>query len=192
MEQYKSKDFGTITKTNDDNKDIENNIIIKHQTKNKKSIRNRKISNRNCNDGDFIRNSDERNRLLALAQRNFLINRCGITASIYGSFYINKLLTDTDRKKYPNLHDIEKELSKDLFQLNNNNCNYCKINNSVKVPPSAPPPQQYTKQQIQPFHIEQLNNDRNIIVKSVNVSKPISRKNKLKNIRKNKKDLKTK
>ncbi|XP_053681208.1 tubulin polyglutamylase TTLL13-like [Anopheles nili] len=49
---------------------------------------------------DQIADYEERERMALLGQRDFLIRTCGLVQSMYINFHRNKLLTDSDRRKY--------------------------------------------------------------------------------------------
>uniref|UniRef100_A0A182MUV6 Uncharacterized protein n=1 Tax=Anopheles culicifacies TaxID=139723 RepID=A0A182MUV6_9DIPT len=71
----------------------------------KKKIRKRKVSTKVTKKHDEftpdqIADFEERERMALLGQRDFLIRTCGLVQNIYINFHRNKLLTDSDRRKY--------------------------------------------------------------------------------------------
>uniref|UniRef100_A0A182KD59 ATP-grasp domain-containing protein n=1 Tax=Anopheles christyi TaxID=43041 RepID=A0A182KD59_9DIPT len=70
----------------------------------KKKIRKRKAAKVTKKHDEFmpdqIADYEERERMALLGQRDFLIRTCGLVQSIYINFHRNKLLTDSDRRKY--------------------------------------------------------------------------------------------
>ncbi|KFB45854.1 AGAP002623-PA-like protein [Anopheles sinensis] len=70
----------------------------------KKKIRKRKVLKVTKKHDDFnpdpIVDYEERERMALLGQRDFLIRTCGLVQSLYINFHRNKLLTDSDRRKY--------------------------------------------------------------------------------------------
>uniref|UniRef100_A0A182PI60 Uncharacterized protein n=1 Tax=Anopheles epiroticus TaxID=199890 RepID=A0A182PI60_9DIPT len=70
----------------------------------KKKIRKRKVAKVTKKHDEFmpdqIADYEERERMALLGQRDFLIRTCGLVQSIYINFHRNKLLTDSDRRKY--------------------------------------------------------------------------------------------
>ncbi|XP_040160140.1 tubulin polyglutamylase TTLL13-like isoform X1 [Anopheles arabiensis] len=70
----------------------------------KKKLRKRKVAKVAKKHDEFmpdqIADYEERERMALLGQRDFLIRTCGLVQSIYINFHRNKLLTDSDRRKY--------------------------------------------------------------------------------------------